>query len=236
MRQYFTFNNGHSLSDFDVIVTEGPPYEILNEEYEEVKVEGRNGSLTIKKGTYPDRELPFELSILTNSSEKLFKKVDDIIDWLTNIYDNKLIYDRQDTFYVVKKVKINNVLNEIYAGGSFSVIFICEPFRYQVAEPTIVLTESTDLYYSGNAPGECNIKIYGSGNIQLTINSETVQINNVNEYVELDSKLISCLNKDKTSKSRDMIGHFLLLSRGKNNISWIGNVSKVEILMRTAFR
>ena len=63
-----------------------------------------------------------------------------------------------------------------------------------------------------------------------------MQINNVNEYVELDSKLLSCRNKDKTSKSRDMIGHFPLLSLGKNNISWIGDVSKVEMLPRTAYK
>ena len=99
-----------------------------------------------------------------------------------------------------------------------------------------MLNNNSKIYYTGTVPGECNIKIYGNGNIQLTINSDTVQINNVNEYVELDSKFLLCLNKDKTSKSRDMIGHFPLLIRGFNTVSWEGNVSKVEILPRTAYR
>ena len=37
-------------------------------------------------------------------------------------------------------------------------------------------------------------------------------------------------------KTKDMIGNFPILIKGKNEISWTGNVSKVEILPRTAYK
>lgn len=236
MRNSFIFNDMNSLIDYKVLVTKGPPYFINNEEYEEVKVEGRNGSLLIKNGTYPDIKLPFELRVLSKDSLELYSLLDNITDWLTVINNNKLIYDREDLCYLVKRVEFGDIVNEIRAGGEFKLNFICESFKYLVYEQHIEFNTSSNIYYQGTVPGECNIKIYGNGNIQLTINNETVQINNVNEYVELDSKLLLCLNSDKTSKTRDMIGHFPLLTRGSNAISWEGNVSKVEILPRTAYK
>lgn len=236
MRHYFIFNDMNSLLDFKVLVTEGPPYVINNEEYEEIKVEGRNGSLLIKNRAYPDIKLQFKVRILSEDSLELYSLVDIISNWLTNITNNKLIYDREDVCYLVKKVEFGEIINEVQMGGEFELNFICEPFKYLLNETYLQINNNTNLYYSGTYYGEPNIKIYGTGNIQLTINSETVQINNVNEYVELDSKLLLCLNKDKTSKSRDMIGNFPLLTKGLNNISWTGNISKVEILPRTAYK
>lgn len=237
MRHYFLFNKCHSLNDYDVVVVRGPSYKISNEDYEEIEVEGRNGTLTINKGTYPDIVLDFEVKILSKYTENLFDKVENIEEWLTNITDNKLIFDREDRCYLVKKVIFKDISSASRVGGAnFNLSFICEPFKYEIDEYLITLTNTSNIHYKGTVPGECNIKIYGTGNIQLTINNETVQINNADGYVELDSKLLLCLNLDKTSKSRDMIGNFLLLIKGINQISWTGNVSKVEILPRTAFR
>lgn len=235
MSKRINFNFSDNL-DKNIVIIKGPNLSINNENYEEINVQGRNGSLIVKDGTYKNKILSFELGILSESKQDLLNKIDEIIEWLTKIEDNKLFYDREDRYYIVKHIEFADIENKRYLFGKFTVNFICEPFYYDLNEYPLTLTTHETLFYKGTVPGECNIKIYGSGNIQLTINSETVQINNVNEYVELDSKLLLCLNKDKTSKSRDMIGHFPLLIRGSNTISWTGNVSKIEILPRTAYR
>ncbi|TAN66615.1 phage tail tape measure protein [Paraclostridium sordellii 8483] len=142
-----------------------------------------------------------------------------------------------DRYFLVKKVSTENIIEEYVRYGKFEVNFILEPFRYIKDERYIEISYSPiKLYYSGSYPGECNIKIYGRNNIQLTVNDETIQINNVDGYVELDSKLLLCLNRDKTSKTRDMIGNFPILSKGENIITWDGNITRVEILPRTAFK
>lgn len=238
-KNYVIFNNKHSYEDLDLLL-ETPILPSSNEDVEEVEVEGRNGTLTIKKGTYPNKEIPLSLSLLRGGNEDIvvfYERVQIVEDWLGDIEDSDLIvYLKPNRKYKVKRIETSEITPTDYRFVKFKTNFICEPFMYELNEYPIELSNNSIINYKGTVEGECNIKIYGSGNIQLTINSETVQINNVNEYVELDSKLSLCLNKDKTSKSRDMIGHFPLLSKGINNISWTGNVSKVEILPRTAYK
>lgn len=228
MKTYINFNNYNSLYDLDLVIVDMENIPVANE-----VVEYENG-YTIRTGQYENIELP--ITFRSIKAKSIIEKQFDVIDWLTNIKDNKLTFSfMNDKYYVVKNIKIENITRNFNRYNTVETIFILEPFKYE-HEWVINILESTNLFYKGTVQGECNIKIYGSGNIQLTINDETVQINNVEDYVELDSKLLLCLNLDKTSKTRDMIGHFPLLTRGENHISWTGNVSKVEILPRTAFR
>lgn len=228
MITYINFNNYNSLYDLNLVIIDMENIPIANE-----TVEYENG-YTIRTGEYDTIELP--IVFRSRKAKSIIEKQFDIIDWLTNIKDNKLTFSfMRDKYYIVKNVITEDLTRNFNRYNTIEAIFTLEPFKYNY-ESVTTIPEPTNIYYKGTVPGECNIKIYGSGNIQLTINNETIQINNVNEYVELDSKLLLCLNKDKTSKSRDMIGHFPLLSKGVNNISWTGNVSKVEILPRTAYR
>ena len=239
MKNYIIYNGLHSFEDMNVLVdTLSIPF--VNEVIENIEVNGRNGSLTIRNGNYLDRVIPFKFTVLRLSNEPInqfINRVDNALNWLELEGNNELItYLRPNRKYIVKA--INKSVLEIENARMINIEgeFICEPFMYEVDESVITLTEASNLYYLGNVNGECNIKIYGNGNIQLTINSDTVQINNVSQYVELDSKLLLCLNKNKTSKTKDMIGNFPLLTKGINNISWSGNVSKVEILPRVAYK
>lgn len=223
------FNNYNSFHDFDLTIVDMENIPLANE-----TVEITNG-YTIKTGEYELIELP--ITFRSRKANSVINSIDDIIYWLTDVNDNKLVFSfMPDKYYIVKKVKVENISRTYSRYNTIEAIFTLEPFKYENNEGILVLNNNSKIYYNGTVPGECNIKIYGNGNIQLTINSETIQINNVNEYVELDSKFLLCLNKDKTSKSRDMIGHFPLLIRGFNTVSWEGNVSKVEILPRVAYK
>lgn len=238
-KNYIIFNNRNSYEDFKLLL-ETPSIPVTNEDIEEVEVEGRSGTVTINKGTYPNKIIPLEFSLKREYNEDIvvfYERLQIIEEWLDYIGNNDLIlYLKPNRKYKIKRIEKEDIEPQNQVFAQFGVKFICEPFMYEIHEYPLILTSHETLFYKGTVPGEPNIKIYGSGNIQLTINNETIQINNVNEYVELDSKLLLCLNKDKTSKSRDMIGHFPLLTKGINNISWTGNVSKVEILPRTAYR
>lgn len=56
------FNENKSLS-LNLYLENYPSIPIANEEYEEVEVEGRNGSLTIKNGTYENKKLNFSFDL-----------------------------------------------------------------------------------------------------------------------------------------------------------------------------
>ena len=218
------FNNLNSSKDLGLAITDMANIPVANETIEMV-----NGYI-IRTGEY----LPIELPITFRS--KNLKNIIDHQDWLYNVKDNKLILSfMPNRYYIVKNVVVDNISRDFDKYNTISVTFTLEPFKYDIYDKTMILTKSEKIYYMGNAKGKPKLKIYGSGNIELTINSETIQIKNIDEYVELDSKFLLCLNKNQQSKSRDMSGGFPILTKGINNISWTGNVTKIELLKRTAY-
>lgn len=227
------FNQERSLH-LNLYLENYPSIPISNEEYEEIQVEGRSGSLIINKNTYPDKKIPFTFTILSQQIDIDFGKV---YEWLTEIEDNKLVFGREDRCYKVKKVIFGDIQKEFRSIGEFDVTFLCEPFT-QDLEKTVheITTSGFKINYDGNAPGDSLIKIYGYGNIQLTINGETMQINNVNDYVEIDSDLLQVRNQDKTSKDNDSLGDFILLEKGINTVSYTGSVTKIVIEYITKYK
>lgn len=227
------FNRDRSLS-LNLFLENYPSIPIANEEYEEQPVEGRSGNLIINKGTYPDKKIPFTFTILSPRIDIDFEKV---YEWLTEIEDNRLIFGRGDRCYKVKKVIFGNIQKEFRSIGEFDVIFLCEPFTQDLTKTTHEITKSGfKINYNGNAPGDTLIKVYGSGNIQLTINGETMQISNVNNYIEIDSDLLQVRNQDGTSKDNDTLGDFVLLTKGENTISYTGSVTKIVIEYITKYK
>lgn len=227
------FNGNRSLY-LNLYLENYPSIPIATEEYEEVPVEGRSGSLIINKNTYPDKKIPFTFTILSPQIEIDFERV---YEWLTEIEDNRLIFGRTDRCYKVKKVIFGDIQKEFRTIGEFDVTFLCEPFT-QDLEKTVheITTSGFKINYDGNAPGDTLIKVYGSGNIQLTINGETMQINNVSNYVEIDSNLLQVRNQDKTSKDNDSLGDFILFTKGENTISYTGNVTKIIVEYTTKYK
>lgn len=227
------FNRDRSLN-LNLFLENYPSIPIANEEYEEVQVEGRSGNLIINKGTYPDKKIPFTFTILSPRIEINFEKV---YEWLTEIEDNRLIFGRDDRCYKVKKVIFGNIQKEFRTIGEFDVTFLCEPFTQDLTKTVHEIIKSGfKMNYMGNAPGDTLIKIYGNGNIQLTVNGETMQINNVTDYVEIDSNLLQVRNKDKTSKDNDTLGDFILLEKGENTISYTGTVTKIILEYTTKYK
>lgn len=227
------FNGNRSLN-LNLFLENYPSIPITNEEYEEVPIEGRNGKLIINKGTYPDKKIPFTFTILSPRIEIDFERV---YEWLTEIEDNRLIFGRRDRCYKVKKVIFGDIQKEFRSIGEFDVTFLCEPFLQELDKTTHEITTSGfKINYDGNAPGDTLIKVYGSGNIQLTINGETMQINNVTDYVEIDSDLLQVRNQDGTSKDNDALGDFVLFTKGENVISYTGAVTKIVVEYTTKYK
>ncbi|MFQ9066011.1 MAG: distal tail protein Dit [Clostridium sp.] len=222
------FNNINSSKDLGLAITDMANIPVANETIEMV-----NGYI-IRTGEYLPIELP--ITFRSKNLKNIIDRQEEILDWLYNVKDNKLILSfMPNRYYIVKNVVVDNISRDFDKYNTISVTFTLEPFKYDIYDKTMILTKSEKIYYMGNAKGKPKLKIYGSGNIELTINSETIQIKNIDEYVELDSKFLLCLNKNQQSKSRDMSGGFPILTKGINNISWTGNVTKIELLKRTAY-
>lgn len=233
------FNKKNSYLDFNLVLDRPPVIPTSNEEVEFIPRSGVSGTLTIKTGVYKDKVIPIYFKFHPDTNKKeIWRKIDNIEQWLKEVNDNRFWFSfKDDKCYRVKVVQWGDILKEHKRWGSFEVKFICEPFLTNIKEyPQEITSNNHELIYSGSMPGEVNMKILAAGNIQVSINGETIQVENIKDFVEIDSKKKSCLNKDKSSKELDCTGNYPVLTKGENIISWNGDVKSITLDPRTSYK
>lgn len=160
------FNGKNSLEDIGVGVQSYPPIYLSNENYSEYTVDGRNGSLIVNQGTYPDIKIPFDLVLV--KFKDFYQSLDIVEDWLTNIEDNKLFYERADRCYKVKKVIKGDIKRQAYYGeGEFKATFLCEPFLNDPEPMELEINNPGEFFYTGNKNSLPITKVYGLSLIHI---------------------------------------------------------------------
>lgn len=230
------FNNKDSYKDLDLLFVETPAIPISIENTENISIEGRNGTLTRKLGTFNDKIIKVQFRLNTKD-ERYYRKIDEIILWLTNISNKNLTFSfDKERKYVVKSITgVESIQRQLEWYGDFEVTFICDSFKYPIYDDTITTTQKTViLYNNGTYKSEPCIKLTGSGNITLSVNGKTITLNSISEYIELDSMYFLC-KKGLANEMLKMNGDFPIFEVGENTIDVTGNVTKIEINMRNRF-
>jgi phage-related protein len=115
--------------------------------------------------------------------------------------------------------------------GECLIVFSCKPLKKEIfGDGKIILTQSGTLYNEGLASNPY-IKVVGSGDIAININNQKLILKGVEDYVEVDTELYNCF-KGNVNQNNKMYSDFPVLEEGKNEISFTGNVSQLEILPR----
>ena len=216
---HFIFKN-ISSEDY-LMVNKLPLITKAAKDIEKIEIEGRDGFLTIDKGSYKGTIKLVECTIMN------LEQLDFICSWLDGS-GNVIFSNEPDKTY--KATIINQIEFEKIAWVFHTLLiqFDCQPHKYSLANEVIALQSAGTLYNSGTAISNPIIKVFGTGDVDLNINGNIVSLTSVDEYVTIDSDLIDCY-KDTVLKNNDMNGEFPILEIGNNSISWIGTVSKIEI-------
>jgi predicted phage tail component-like protein len=222
------FNNNNSFGDFGLAIEHRPIIPVPKRRINQIVVPGRNGSLTEDEGTYEDMEIPVNFAFV--NKENVYEQSRTIVNWLNGtISDNHLIFsDDPDYYYKVKFVRTSDIERFMIIVGKFTATFVCEPFKYSVYDDSTVITTPCTLYNTGTVFSEPVIKVYGSGNIALTINGRSFSVSGINQYVTIDS-VFQDSYKDTILYNNNMTGEFPIFDIGDNSISWTGNITKIEI-------
>lgn len=233
--EYMLYFNGKYAQQFQLAVSEYPSIPQLNEDVEEIEIEGRSGNLIVKKGTYKDRKLTFKLKMLDVNN--MWVMCDGILQWLNNITDNKLMYDREDRHFKVKRVIVGDIIKEVGRYGAFDVTFVCEPFAYgsKTSCSYSSTIKSTTLKNVSSFKVDPKIEITGTGDIGININGEIVTIKGLNGTVVIDSNLMLCYS-GLNNYLGNMNGDFPQLQVGDNKITLNGNISKWHIEWDNIYR
>jgi predicted phage tail component-like protein len=231
MRRFsILFNNKDSVKDLKLQIDSRPNIPITEEDINNIAIEGLNGSLTEKYGTYKDIQI--EINFNTVNFKNIHSQFREIKAWLQSIQDNKLVLsDDPDYFYKVNYVTFeDNIERKFKYGGLFKATFVCKPFSYSFAGLNrITITQSMKLSNEGTAIAYPVLKIYGSGDITLTINNKNIILTGITDNIILDSIMKEAYNDNAENLNNKMNGDFPTLDTGINNISWIGAITKIEL-------
>lgn len=229
-RNYFVWKGIDSRKYNVFLVDPFPPEQRATKRVEEINIPGMNGSLYIDSGTYEQKK--FTLNVLIKDNTYLPK----IKEWLQGFgelvlgtkpnYKYKAIIYDGITFKETLK-PYNNV---------FSLSVEADPFLYQVNDfPLIITTSGTTVFNSGDVVTSPFIKVYGNGNITININTNTISVTNVSNYINIDCET-GAVYKDNTSYEKYTTGTFpIVLNKGSNTLTFSSNITKIELKTNLKF-
>lgn len=216
---FFIIYNGQMNKEFNVSVRYRPDMPTPAREYETIKVEGRDGELYEDKGTYEDItiSIDFNFSAQPDEWQERFRRIK---KWLYRENDRRLIMsDDREYFYNVKRVQIETTERVIKRIGRFTVKFTCEPYAYLAAGNIVMQLE--DVLVNQFETACPTYYIYGTGEIELTVNGNTVTAV-VDGSLTINTKLGLCYNSGQNIENTALSGDYddLILQEGTNTFAY----------------
>lgn len=189
-KNFFIIFNGKMNTEVGVSVVSRPAIPGAVRDYEEVNVDGRDGTLYEDLGTYSDINIKIQFNFM-ESPDSWNERFRRIRSWLLVPQDSgqesKLVMsDDRAYFYKVKKVEITSSERSIKRIGRFEVTFTCEAFQYEEAGQQIVdaAADMINLGYTARPVWY----LYGTGTAKLVVNGNTM-IADVNQVLTIDTEL-----------------------------------------------
>lgn len=216
MRKYGFDNEYGTTFSHGLRFLEFPVFEYGQEVIESKSVPGRPGTLTVHTGRYTDTVITNVLEFTSDTVELFETKLHEIKQWI--LKSKKVSYtDKEDRFFIVKKVEIADIKRKHSVFGNITVVFTCEPFAYlKTGEYEI---EAGNLYnpYSWSQP---LYKITGNGLCTLTANGKSMAAN-VSGDIFIDTEKMISYRSDGASQNAAVSGDYegIYLLEGENTVS-----------------
>lgn len=154
----------------------------------------------------------------------------------SSTYMDFIPYFDENKIYKVMALEPPNFTTKYFMeeGQQFDVSLTIKPYKLLAYSPTKILTTSGTTFLNNSSKTSLpRIKIFGTGDVTLTVNGVPFVIKNITTDIIVDSELIIAYrevngiitNENAKIFTRD----YPFLKKGTNTISWTGTVSKVEI-------
>lgn len=229
---YIVFN-GQKSTDLGIYLLNTRTFPGSSPELTFVSVPGRSGDLIVSNKRFVNYEDTYAIGFKDPDIEE--EKIIQIRNWLQSVQSYQKLFDSKFPNYYRWAVCTNaiSIDQQLIDFGQASVIFNCKPFRYRIdGDFTITLNSTpTKLFNSELFSSSPYIKVYGSGDITLFINNQSIVLQNVVDFIEIDSEMKDCF-KGTVSQNGNLLSDWPTLDPGENDISWTGNVSKIEVVPR----
>ncbi|WP_283714703.1 distal tail protein Dit [Clostridium perfringens] len=222
------FNLKFLKQDIGVSIVRRSPAILANKNINVINRVGADGDLYEDLGGRKDIIIPVECNFVADNPKTIFRRVK---HWLNNIEDNKLIFtDDPGWFYKVVNVEIGQMEVKFKRKGEFTINFTCRGWQYSLDGDEFLEIENNTMLYNEYDLAKPLLYVEGNGEITITINNNKFKVM-VKDYLYIDSEL-EIAYREKTDCLNIDDGDYPVLTYGENNISFTGNVNKVEIKPR----
>ena len=230
----FTYN-GKSSKDFGIIVEKLPSLSRPERQHDVFRVPGRNGDIIQQYDAYENINITYEVWFANNDIDSMNAQIvaRQIAAWLYNTNGYCKLEDdfEPDIFRLAYYVGDLDIVNKLTAFGKAKIVFNCRPERFfksgeeWFTNPTLIVNEQ----YFDSKP---LIKVTGSGNVNFSIEGQTVTIKGLTDYVYLDCETQDCYRQLSENRNNLMTGNFPVLKVGTNNITKSSGITSLEIQPR----
>lgn len=229
--------NGHWLSEFygSIAGKNGTKLTgtFVTMENKTEKVLGRDGEL-FYDSKYNPRS--FTVPVIFKDVESLKQ----ITPWLMTKTPQNFYYDNDEVKCVAKVDNIDDIESgyiETKIGILFEIKFIAyDPYLYAINDIKHILkSPSNTIFNRGNKESYPLIKLYGNGSLTIGINGNAITINNVVDYIYVDTLYLTCYKTNDDDLMDNVNGKLedIYLESGKNSISLSTNIISAEIQCRS---
>lgn len=210
--------NNIDFKDKGIIVEKTPTISKGQKRIDTYTIDGRNGFLSIDRGTYE----PFSLQVECHAKETA--NFDEIKAFLDGYGVISLDGEREYTAIV------NNAIpfEKVQMFKSFVVQFMVNPIAHDITATTInLLTGLTDGKFTITGTYtdiEPTITITCSGDVSITINNKTFTLDDADGTYILDCQN-KVITKNDLNASSIMSGDFPIFKNGENAVSTTGTIT-----------
>lgn len=203
--------NGISSDSKGLVVSKEIRIPKPEKRFEKVEIEGRNGYLTIDKGTYEPILVAVECHIVNKNMTEIYK-------WLDGYgmfsIDNVTEYEA----VVVNQIDLQKV-TQFY--DNVLIQFELQPVKHSKTENTVSVTGTPKMVMcDSTATVEPTLEIDIAGDIDITVNNKTFYLRDINGIAKLNSCLKTIVEAGQNISNK-MYGDFPVFIPGKNTISYI---------------
>lgn len=216
--KYALYTEDGSSLDRGLLMTAFPENNFPGEEVNYETIPGREGSLVVHTGTYPDWTITLHFEFIVKQVEDYESVFRDHCKWLRNA-EHISFTDAPDLLYRVKKVDILDIVRDEDVVGDFTCMFTVWPGTY-LADG--MKEQSFDGTRVVNQYDFCKpiYKIVGEGECELSVNDVSM-VANVGQNLTIDTELMLAYRTDGTLMNTSVSGDYedLWLQEGENTVT-----------------
>ena len=216
--------NNIDFKDKGIIVEKTPTISKGKKRIEIYSVEGRNGFLSIDRGTYE----PFSASVECHAKETA--NFDEIKAFLDGY--GTLSFDGEREYTAI----VNNAIpfEKVQMFKSFVVQFMVNPIAHDITPTSINLLNGDFEITGATSEMKPTLTIQATGDVSITINNKTFTLEETDgEYI------LDCENKvikhNGLNASNIMSGDFPIFKVGENTIETIGTITSMTASYKKAY-